>query len=139
MLLRACVAIALTLASVASARAQPRSPRNASYTIDVTLDSRARTLSGRETLVWTNITTVATRELQFHLYYNAWRNLESTWMREHRLTSWWGAAGTRRNEDFAAIDISSLERSPAARSHRSISRSRCASSRQTMATRTTAP
>jgi hypothetical protein len=110
-LLRAYVALALTLVSVASvdpAGAQALSPRNASYTIDVKLDPRARTLSARETLVWTNITTVATPELQFHLYYNAWRNLDSTWMREHTRTSWWGAAGTRRDEDFAAIDISSL-------------------------------
>ena len=57
-----------------SADAQPLSPRNANYTIDVTLDTRARTLSARETLVWTNITSAATGELQFHLYYNAWRN-----------------------------------------------------------------
>ena len=61
-----------------------------------------------ETLVWTNITTAATRELQFHLYYNAWRNHDSTWMREHALTSWWQSAGSRRDEDLAAIDISSL-------------------------------
>ena len=71
---RACIVIAVVLASVAavpSARAQPLSPRNANYTIDVTLDARARTLRARQTLVWTNITTVATRELQFHLYFNA--------------------------------------------------------------------
>ena len=111
MLLRACAAITLTLASVASvdpAGAQPLSPRNANYTIDVKLDTRARTLSARETLVWTNITNATTRELQFHLYYNAWRNHDSTWMREHTLTSWWQSAGLRRDEDLAAIDISSL-------------------------------
>jgi hypothetical protein len=107
-LLRACVGITLTLASVASAGAQPLSPRNANYTIDVRLDARARTLSARETLVWTNITSAATRELQFHLYYNAWRNHDSTWMREHTLTSWWQSAGSRRDDDLAAIDISSL-------------------------------
>jgi hypothetical protein len=107
-LLRACVGITLTLAGVASAGAQPLSPRNASYTIDVKLDARARTLSARETLVWTNITSATTRELQFHLYYNAWRNHDSTWMREHTLTSWWQSAGLRRDEDLAAIDISSL-------------------------------
>jgi hypothetical protein len=107
-LLRACVGITLTLAGVASAGAQPLSPRNANYTIDVKLDARARTLSARETLVWTNITSATTRELQFHLYYNAWRNHDSTWMREHTLTSWWQSAGLRRDEDLSAIDISSL-------------------------------
>ena len=89
MILRACLAMAVVLTSAVSADAQPLSPRNANYTIDVTLDTRARTLSGRETLVWTNITMPSTDELQFHLYYNAWRNDESTWMREHTLTSWW--------------------------------------------------
>ena len=108
MFLRACVGITLTLASVASAGAQPLSPRNASYTIDVRLDARARTLSARETLVWTNISSATTRELQFHLYYNAWRNHDSTWMREHTLTTGWQSAGLRRDDDLAAIDISSL-------------------------------
>jgi hypothetical protein len=107
-LLRAFVVLAVFLTSVASAGAQALSPRNASYTIDVTLDTRARTLNARETLVWTNITPASTNELQFHLYYNAWRNDDSTWMREHRLTSWWQTVGSRRDEDFAAIDISSL-------------------------------
>ena len=83
MLLRACLAITLAMASAAAADAQPLSPRNANYTIDVTLDARARTLTARETLVWTNITSASTGELQFHLYYNAWRNADSTWMREH--------------------------------------------------------
>ena len=108
MLLRAVVFLVVTAASAASAGAQALSPRNANYTIDVKLDTRTRTLAARETLVWTNITLGSTRELQFHLYYNAWRNDDSTWMREHRLTSWWRAVGSRRDEDFAAIDISSL-------------------------------
>jgi hypothetical protein len=103
---RAFLLLAVALASVASAGAQPLSPRNANYTIDVRLDSRARTLTARETLVWTNITTAATSELQFHLYYNAWRNRDSTWMRELTLSSWWQSA--RREDDFASIDISSL-------------------------------
>jgi hypothetical protein len=109
MILRGFVVIAIALASANHAGAQPLSPRNANYTIDVTLDTRARTLTGRETVVWTNTSAVSATELQFHLYYNAWRNRESTWMREHALTSWWQAVGSRRNADFAAIDISSLK------------------------------
>jgi hypothetical protein len=104
---RACLAIAVVLARALSADAQPLSPRNANYTIDVTLDTRARTLSARETLVWTNITNASTDELQFHLYYNAWRNDHSTWMHEHALTAWWQGISTRA-EDRAAIDIASL-------------------------------
>jgi len=100
--------MAVVLTRALSAEAQPLSPRNANYTIDVTLDTRARTLTARETLVWTNITNASTDELQFHLYYNAWRDNDSTWMREHTLTSWWQGASLQRAEDRAAIDISSL-------------------------------
>ena len=100
--------MAVVLTRGLSADAQPLSPRNANYTIDVTLDARARTLNARETLVWTNITNASTDELQFHLYYNAWRNDESTWMREHTLTSWWQRASTQRADDRAAIDITSF-------------------------------
>ena len=99
------VALLLTLAPAA---AQGLSPRNANYTIDARLDAQARTLTARETLVWTNIANASTTELQFHLYYNAWRNTDSTWMREHALTTWWGQVAERRTEDFAAIDVSSI-------------------------------
>ena len=62
-----------------------RSPRNANYLIDVRLDHAARTLAGRETIQWRNISSSAATELQFHLYWNAWRDLDSTFMRERQL------------------------------------------------------
>ncbi|MGH9203112.1 MAG: hypothetical protein ACRD2A_17945, partial [Vicinamibacterales bacterium] len=45
------------------------SPRNANYDIDVRLDHSAKTLTGRETIRWRNISRHATSELQFHLYW----------------------------------------------------------------------
>jgi hypothetical protein len=62
-----------------------RSPRNANYTIDVSLDHAARALTGSEVIRWRNISSRSTSELQFHLYWNAWRDRESTWLRERRL------------------------------------------------------
>jgi hypothetical protein len=59
-----------------------RSPRNANYSIDVRLDGASRTLTGHEVISWRNITNTATSTLPFHLYYNAWRDTRSTWMRE---------------------------------------------------------
>ena len=81
-----------------------RSPRNASYTIDVRLDHAARRLTGRETIRWRNITSRPTRELQLHLYWNAWRDRNSTWLRERHL------AGLRapRPDGFGSIDIGAL-------------------------------
>jgi hypothetical protein len=79
-----------------------RSPRNANYSIDVRLDHAARALKGRETIRWRNISTQAATELRFHLYWNAWRNADSTWMRERHM------AGTRtppRSDAWSAMDV----------------------------------
>src|SRR5438445_2586245 len=65
--------------------APPLSPRNANYRIDARLNSDTKTIDGREVITWHNITTTAATELQFHLYWNAWRNTRSTWLREAAL------------------------------------------------------
>ena len=101
-------AIALVGMWFATPAAQPaRSPRNASYSIDVTLDHAARSLTGREVLTWRNISPLATSELRFNLYYNAWRNTESTWMRERAF----GRSldlHDRRESDWGWIDVTRL-------------------------------
>ena len=63
------------------------SPRNASYDIAVRLDPVRKELKGRETIRWRNISAATTNELQFHLYWNAWRNADSSWLREDRLAA----------------------------------------------------
>ena len=109
MISRALAVLAVLLTNVFAAGAQALSPRNANYTIDVRLDTRGRTLTGRQTLVWTNSAPVPATELQFHLYYNAWRNDSSTWMREYALTTWFKSWRPRARADFGSIDISSLK------------------------------
>lgn len=52
------------------------------YDIEVALDPEAHKLDGRETVRWRNITSVATNEIWFHLYLNAFASSESTFMRE---------------------------------------------------------
>ena len=81
------LALAATQPSVepSGAVTGPPSPRNANYSIDVRLDPERRTLTGREVLTWRNTSNITTSELQFHLYYNAWKNTQSTWMRENLL------------------------------------------------------
>lgn len=81
-----------------------RSPRNASYAIEARLDHEARSLRARQTIRWRNITSVPATELQFHLYWNAWRNERSTWMRERRLA----AAVPARDDAWGSMDVSSL-------------------------------
>ncbi|MBI4463059.1 MAG: M1 family metallopeptidase [Acidobacteria bacterium] len=65
--------------------ATPLSPRIANYTIEVRLNPQEKRLEGKEIVEWRNAMRVPTRELWFHLYYNAWKNNQSTWMREDSL------------------------------------------------------
>lgn len=60
----------------------PLSPRIAAYDISVALDAQTKTLTATETLVWRNTSRDRITELQFHLYLNAFKNSESTFMKE---------------------------------------------------------
>jgi hypothetical protein len=60
----------------------PLSPRIANYNIDVRLAADTRKLFGKQLLVWHNQSSDVITELQFHLYLNAFRNSESTFMKE---------------------------------------------------------
>src|ERR1051325_3884715 len=65
--------------------APPLSPRNASYTIAARLDPATHVVTGTETIAWRNVTRTTATELQFHLYWNAWKTDRSTFMRERAL------------------------------------------------------
>ena len=71
----------------------PKSLRNANYSIDARLDPASRTIRASEIVSWRNVTSRPTDELQFHLYWNAWRDTRSTFMRERALR---GRPPTRR-------------------------------------------
>ena len=95
----------LGAAGRAGAIAPPLSPRNANYTID----ARARSREphdhrlGRRSPGATSRTKPAT-ELQFHLYWNAWRDARSTWHARARRS-----AAARRSDraprSWARIDV----------------------------------
>ncbi len=74
------VVAALSLAGRAFALDAPR--KIADYDISVSLDPDTKLFVGRETLRWTNPADVPVTELKFHLYWNAFRNNRSTFMRE---------------------------------------------------------
>ncbi|HEU4691804.1 MAG TPA: M1 family metallopeptidase [Vicinamibacterales bacterium] len=85
--------------------ADARSPRNANYEIDARLDEDAKTIRGRETIRWRNITDQPTSELQFHLYWNAWRDAESTWLRERRMA---GLYQPPPDDAWSSLDVTSI-------------------------------
>ena len=84
------------------------SPRNASYRIAAKLDPSTRTITGDETITWRNTSNTAATTLQFHLYYNAWRNTQSSWMRE-RILAGNTALASRPAEDWGWIDLSKMQ------------------------------
>jgi hypothetical protein len=88
------------------AAAAPLSPRNANYTIAARLDPATRTLTGEERLSWRNLSSGPAPSLQFHLYYNAWRNTRSTWIRE-RLLAGDTEVAERPDSDWGWTDVTS--------------------------------
>jgi hypothetical protein len=86
-------------------RARQASPANASYTLAATLDPTTRVITGRGRLWWRNTSPTPAVELRFHLYWNAWRDDGSTWMREWRLV---GSVPPLRDEERATIDVTRL-------------------------------
>jgi hypothetical protein len=100
--------LALQASVVAGQNASPaRSPRNASYTLQATLDPATHTLVGAGRLTWRNVSHSPATELRFHLYWNAWRNSASSWLREAQLGSNASLAG-RSAEDWGWIDLTTL-------------------------------
>ena len=98
----------VALAVVApGAQTTPLSPRNANYTIQARLDPETRTITGNEVISWRNIAGAAAHSLQFHLYYNAWRDNRSSWMRE-RILAGNAALARRPAADRGSIDITAL-------------------------------
>ena len=100
---------ALTVAALSFSPARPGQPpalsdRVVQYSIDVTLESREKTLSGLERLTWRNTSSGPVQELQFHMYLNAFKNSESTFMRE----SGPGRSAAVREGGWGWIDLLSL-------------------------------
>ena len=80
----------------------------ANYRISVSLDPSRKSLQGEQMLEWTNTSEVEVKELQFHLYLNAFRDANSTFMKESggRLRS-----DVMDSEGFGNIYITSIKTS----------------------------
>jgi hypothetical protein len=78
---------------------------NANYMLKARLDAPAHTITGDGIINWHNVTTQPTSELRLHLYWNAWRDDRSTYIRESRLRN--SAAG-HAPEDRGSIDLTRL-------------------------------
>lgn len=77
-----------------SPRAETLSECIAEYHIDVKLDESTHMLIGKQTVTWTNPGKATVNELFFHLYPNAFRSLDTTFMKE--------SGGVLREDKFPA-------------------------------------
>jgi hypothetical protein len=84
----------------------PLSPRNANYTMEVRFDPETHRIDGRQVLRWTNITEHPTQELRYHLYYNAWRNDRSSFLRRAREQG--RSFGHVPDDGWAYVDVHEL-------------------------------
>ena len=82
------------------------------YLMDVRLDPNSKIISGTETITWTNTSSSLVSELRFHLYYNAWRDANSSFLNSHRIEtndfSEWREGEWAYNEITSLILISEL-------------------------------
>jgi hypothetical protein len=119
------IALSLSGASVSaqSYKSQIENPI-VRYKMAANLDPGTRTVKGRYTLLWKNHTADTIPDLYFHLYLNAFKNLDSTFMREsaisrrpERLREWkasteqdrWGWVDVDRIEIVNGPDLSSSQ------------------------------
>ncbi len=62
----------------------PEKARVADYVIDASLDADEHRITGSARITWHNRSSKSVRTLPFHLYMNAFRAEDTTWMREAR-------------------------------------------------------
>lgn len=105
------VLLALAWAAPAPTSARQTEPSGAGdpvhYTLDARLDPVNRLITGRGHLTWRNPSTHAASELRFQMAWNAWRDPNSSWMRDQRLAGTAPAEG-RADDDAGFIDLTSL-------------------------------
>ena len=83
------------------------SSRTANYDIDVTLDPATRTLTGTEVITWRNTGVIAAYSIRLHLYWNAFRNTNSTWLKQRRLAGD-DAFARAAPDDFGYTDVTKV-------------------------------
>ncbi len=89
------------------AQEKPFCPQIANYSMDITLNTNAHALTGTEILEWTNNSQVETRELWFHLYWNAFQNNRSDFLTEGR-DRWGRIISGFQKDDWGFCRINSI-------------------------------
>ena len=110
-----CLHIPATLLSIPgpaasrAGRASPASRRHANYEIDVALEPTTRVITGSEVITWRNPGQVAAYSIRLHLYWNAFRNTNSTWLKQRHLAGD-DPFAFRSADDFGYTNVTRLMR-----------------------------
>jgi hypothetical protein len=81
-----------------------------SYLIEAQLFPKIRKLTGTETLSWRNTCQHPVDHLRFHLYYNAFRSLKSTFMQEGKYYKKYNSLEAQKKLKFGEIKIKEIRR-----------------------------
>ena len=78
------------------------------YEIWVELDAAGKMLLGKEEIVWTNPTRDAVPDMLFHLYWNAFKNEDSVFMRESQAETMFRGGAAPDDSEWGWIDITDI-------------------------------
>jgi hypothetical protein len=106
-------AAALAFAAPQAARAQgPAVPAAGApglrYEIWVELDAAGKMLAGKEEIVWTNPTKDTVPDMLLHLYWNAFKNEASVFLREAAAETMFRGGGAPEDGDWGWIDVTDI-------------------------------
>jgi hypothetical protein len=110
----ACLLAAALLVPAAAARPEdPPAPASGAapglqYEIWVELDAAAKMLLGKEEIVWTNPSSEAVPDMLFHLYWNAFKNEDSAYLREAAAESMFKGGQAPDDGEWGWVDITDI-------------------------------
>jgi hypothetical protein len=78
------------------------------YEIWVELDAAGKMLLGKEEIVWTNPTKDAVPDMLLHLYWNAFKNEDSAFLREARAETLFSRGGSPEDGEWGWVDVTDI-------------------------------
>ncbi len=91
-----------------TAKGDPLSDRIANYNMVIELDTATKRLDAFSEILWKNLSTDTITKLQFHLYYNAFKNTESTFMLKRDMFADMMDGGLQNDCKWSWTEITSL-------------------------------
>jgi hypothetical protein len=79
-----------------------------SYEIWVELDAAGKSLLGKEEIVWTNTSPEPVPDMLFHLYWNAFKNEDSAFLREAAAESLFSRGAAPEDGEWGWIDVTDI-------------------------------